>query len=68
MTNLCLYTSNTGIGVVPSEKALFNLVIYDVDTTLNLSLQYTTTSIITNLAHILEAWYSEKRSPGMGTS
>lgn len=64
MTNLNLYTTK-GIGVAPLDRALFNLVIYDLECTLSLPLLYTTASVITNLAHILEAWCNPKRSPSM---
>eukprot|EP01127_Copromyxa_protea_P020001 TRINITY_DN6606_c0_g1_i1.p1 TRINITY_DN6606_c0_g1~~TRINITY_DN6606_c0_g1_i1.p1 ORF type:complete len:434 (+),score=70.36 TRINITY_DN6606_c0_g1_i1:155-1456(+) len=62
MTNLTLYTQ-LSIGIAASEKAVFSLVVYDVECTMGLSLKYTTTSIIANIAHIMEAWCSEKISP-----
>lgn len=67
MTNLNLYTM-AGSNIAPFERAMFDLVIYDLDTTLDLSMEYTTTSVITNLAHIIEGWSSAKRSPCKSTN
>lgn len=61
MTDLRLQTKKTPRKESPT--AFFDLVVYDVECTMELSKKYTTVSVLANLAHVMEGWCSEQRSP-----